>query len=266
MADPSNLAFFLGGQDLEMLTIRDLVNEISPERLFDKNLPWGAKASAYRAEIDDAVASGLQPVLVELDDDIGVRGSHVVVDHHGSRAGANKPTSLHQVFDLLQLPRSRWTRWFDLVAANDRGHIREMRRIGATEEEIARVRAADRSAQGITEDDELAGEQSLRDARLIADGRLLVVRLPHAHTAVVADRVEMDRDPPESLLVISPNEVNFYGPGAVVEMLASRYPGGWSGGALPERGFWGHRPEPRDIVELLQTTVEPAFGQTARSS
>jgi hypothetical protein len=212
------------------------------------------------------VESGLQPVLVELDDDIGVRGAYVVVDHHGSRAGATAPTSLHQVFDLLQLPRSRWTRWLELVAANDRGHIREMRRIGATEEEIARVRAADRSAQGITEDDELAGEQSLRDARLIADGRLLVVRLPHEHTTVVADRLEMDRDPPENLLVISPNEVNFYGPGAVVEMLTSRYHGGWSGGALPERGFWGHRPAPRDIVEFLQTTVEPAFGQAARSS
>lgn len=98
MPDPSNLAFFLGGHDLEMLTIGDLVREVAPDRLFDRNLPWGAKASAYRGEIDDAVASGLQPVLVELEDDIGVRGAHVVAsDAHistGKRA-IRRCRSLH---------------------------------------------------------------------------------------------------------------------------------------------------------------------------
>lgn len=261
MPDRERYAFFLGGHDLEMLTIRDLVGEIFPERLFDKNLRWGAKASAYRAEIGGAVARGFAPVLVELEDDIRIPKAHIVVDHHGDRAGADAPTSLHQVFDLLQLPHSRWTRWFDLVAANDRGHIRELRRIGAMEEEIERVRAADRSSQGITEDHERAGEQSLRDAHLIAGGRLLVVRLPHAHTAVVADRLEMDREAPENLLVISPNEVNFYGVGAVVAMLAERYRGGWLGGALPKRGFWGHSPSPPDIIEYLPTAVEAAVAE-----
>jgi hypothetical protein len=250
MPDPSNLAFFLGGHDLEMLTIRDLVREGAPERLFDRNLPWGAKASAYRAEIDHAVASGLRPVLVELEDDMGVRGAHVVVDHHGNRAGATAPTSLHQVFDLLQLPRSRWTRRLELVAANDRGHIRELRRIGATEEEIQRIRADDRAAQGITEEEERAAEQAIQQARTLADGLLMVLALPHAHTAVVADRLEMRPDPPENLMVISPGEVNYYGSGSVIDALADRYPGGWTGGSLPERGFWGRRPTPSDVVDF----------------
>ncbi|HSY50727.1 MAG TPA: hypothetical protein VLC46_18115 [Thermoanaerobaculia bacterium] len=256
MPDPSKLAFFLGGHDLEMLTIRDLVSEISPERVFDKNLRWGAKASAYRAEIDDAVTSGVQPVLVELDDDVGVPGAYVVVDHHGSRAGATAPTSLHQVFDLLQFPRSRWTRWLELVAANDRGHIRELRRMGASEDEIQRIRTADRAAQGITESDERAGEKAIQQAQTFADGLLMVVELPHAHTAVVADRLEMHPDPPENLLVISPGEVNYYGPGLVIEALDSRYPGGWTGGSLPERGFWGRRPIPSDIVDFTASAIE----------
>jgi hypothetical protein len=258
MNDLSKLAFFLGGHDLEMLTIRDLIAEVAPQRLFDKDLRWGAKASAYRAEIGDAVARGLEPVLVELEDDLRIPSAHIVVDHHGDRAGAETPTSLHQVFDLLRLPRSRWTRHFDLVAANDRGHIRELRRIGASEDEIRRIRAADRAAQGITPEDERWGEQALRDATLLANGQLLVVRLPHARTAVVADRVEMDRQAPENLLVLSPNEANFYGAGAVVAWLDERYPGGWSGGALPERGFWGYSSSPADLVESLCTAVEQA--------
>ncbi len=256
MPDPSKLAFFLGGHDLEMLTIRDLVREVAPDRLFDRNLPWGAKASVYRAEIEDAVASGLQPVLIELEDDIGVRGAHVVVDHHGSRAGATAPTSLHQIFDLLQLPRSRWTRRLELVAANDRGHIRELRRIGATQEEIQRIRADDRAAQGVTEIDERAGEKAIQQAQTFADGLLTVVELPHARSAVVADRLEMRPDPPESLLVISPIEVNYFGPGPVIDALHDRYPGGWTGGSLPERGFWGHKPIPADIIDFTESAIE----------
>jgi hypothetical protein len=45
-------------------------------------------------------------------------------------------------------------------------------------------------------------------------------------------------------------------------MLAARYPGGWWGGMVPERGFWGHSPAPVDIIEYLLTAVETAVGQT----
>jgi hypothetical protein len=258
MPNPPNLAFFLGGHDLEMLTIRDLVAEVAADRLYDKGLAWGAKASAYRDEIAQAQAELLEPVLVELDDDIGVRGARIIVDHHGERAGRNAPTSLDQVFALLRLPAERWTRWLELVAANDRGHIREMRSIGASDEEIARVRAADRAAQGITALEERAGETAIENARRIAGGQLVVVKLPHCRTAVVADRLEMDRHPPENLLVFSPSEVNFFGRGTLVRALDERYPGGWTGGSLPERGFWGISPLPGDVVEFLTGAVTPA--------
>ena len=248
-------AFFLGGYDLEMVTIRDLLNEVAPGRVFDKHLSWGARASAYRGEIEATVESGGKPVLIELLDDLDLNGAADTIDHHGPRASQNAPTSLHQLFDLLQLPRERWTRWFDLVAANDRGHIREMRRMGATGEEIVRVRAADRAAQGITPEEERAGEEAIAHAERLADGRLVVVRLPHAHSAVVGDRLELSDDPPENVLVLCPSEVNFFGRGDLVQALDRQFPGGWYGGALPERGFWGH-------AEIAEEVIVPLVVQT----
>ncbi|MGH8470520.1 MAG: hypothetical protein ACREVY_16600 [Gammaproteobacteria bacterium] len=238
----TNLVYFLGGADLEMATIRALLDETVPGYVHDKGLLWGAKASAYREEIMSTLAQGFTPVLVELEDDLGL-GSPclIIVDHHGPGAGRDKPTSLHQIFDLLDLPPARWTRWHDLVAANDCGYIHQMIKMGATREEIIRIRAADRTAQGITPEDELAGQKAVSQAETVADGRLTIVRLPHNRTAVVTDRFDPDLGGPgfQNLLVHSVGEVNFYGDGKIIEALATRFPSGWYGGALPERGFWG---------------------------
>jgi hypothetical protein len=274
-------AFFLGGHDLEMVTIRDLV-AAENQRVVDKHLRWGAKASHYSEEIEAALARGEIPVLVELPNDLGVPEIDacdvidrspkknlampiVVVDHHGERADLAKPTSLHQVFQLLNLPRERWTRWLDLVAANDRGHVREMRAIGASDEEIARVRAADRAAQGITAAEEAAGEQSIRNAQRFANGRLVVVHLPHGHSAVAADRFELSDEPPENIMVFGPSEVNFFGRGDLVQALDHRFPGGWYGGALPNRGFWGH-PLPLDepVRFLVEIIENPSMARATR--
>ena len=48
-------------------------------------------------------------VLVELDDDLGLSGGPdavrvVAIDHHGNRAGADRPTSLEQGFERLDRP------------------------------------------------------------------------------------------------------------------------------------------------------------------
>jgi len=248
------LMFFLGGSDLEMQTIRALLLEIVPDRIQDKGLGWGARASAYREEIGQAFAAGRTPVLVELEDDLGLAlGVVVVADHHGERAGADRPTSLHQVFVLLALPPGRWTRWFDLVAANDRGHIAEMVAMGASAEEISRVRAADRAAQGITPDEDQAGEHVARDPETVASGRLTLVRLPHARTATVTDRLDpaLGGTGFQNLLVLSPAEANFYGSGELVMALDARFPGGWYGGALPERGFWGRSGDGDEVLLSL---------------
>lgn len=241
----AGLTFFLGGRDLEMGEIAALVRAtLGVDAVVDKGLPWhGAVASAYADEIAAALAAGRQPVLVELglDLDADVLTRCLVVDHHGDRAGEDQPTSLEQVFALLELPPEQWSRRLALVAANDRGWIPELRRMGATAAEIDLIRAGDRAAQGITMADEEAAEVALAEREMALGGSLIVVRLPHARTAVVMDRLAQeagDGVAPDTL-ILSPNEVNFSGCGARVRALDAAFPGGWRGGALPHFGFWG---------------------------
>jgi hypothetical protein len=142
-------AVFLGDADLGMETIRQLLQDlvaIGSIALHDRRLFWGAKASAYRKEIDEAVAFGQPVVFVELADDLPPRhpGRERMtwVDHHG--AASTLPTSLEQIFDRYRKPlaaRGRgWTRDDCLVAANDRGHAPAMAAAGATQDEMFAVR------------------------------------------------------------------------------------------------------------------------------
>jgi len=106
---PGGEVYFLGGQDLEMLAIAELVGRVAPGRVVDKRLPWGAKVSDYGAEIDAALRAGRAVVLVDLDDDLGLSGGPdavrvVAIDHHGNRAGADRPTSLEQGCERLDRP------------------------------------------------------------------------------------------------------------------------------------------------------------------
>ncbi len=240
---PSALVFFLGGYDLETVAIRELLERHAPAQFVDHHLRWGAKASDYRTEIAAALDTGRTPVLVELAEDLALLpGITILVDHHGPWAGRDAPTALHQVFRLLRRPASEWTRWHELVAANDRGHIRGLRRVNATAEEIAQVRAADRRAQGITTEEEASGRAAVRTAEVLLDGRLTVVRLPHARTATVIDTLAPALGGPgfHNLLVLSPDAAHFFGIGAGVVTLDAVFPGGYSGGELPDAGFWGY--------------------------
>jgi hypothetical protein len=261
------LIFFLGGMDLEMETIRELlVSCLPPERVKDKCLRWGAaKTSRYREEISDELTAELIPVLIELEDDCSLDPGRVIfLDHHGERAGMGRPTSLHQVFSLLDLPAERWTRWYELVAANDRGYVPGMLEVGASIDEVRQVRAAERRIQGITPEHERMAELAIRNAEEMADGTLTVVRLEHSHTATVTDRLEPALGGPgyQNLLILSPGEVNFYGPGKCVEFLAERF-GGVTGGALPERGFWVLSETAND--EVVRGLLEFIEGEQNRS-
>lgn len=238
--------FFLGGHDLEMVEIGRLVRGVLGDgAVVDEGLPWhGARASAYRGEIEAALGAGLRPVLVELVPDLpaAVIERCLLVDHHGERAGADRPTSLEQVFALLGLPEEAWTRRLALIAANDRGWIPELRAMGASDAEIGLIRAEDRAAQGVTAAEEVQAEAALAAAERRLGGSLLLLRLPHGRTSPALDRLAMAALPgePPDALVVSPGELNFSGAGARVLALARAFPGGWSGGALPQRGFWGH--------------------------
>jgi hypothetical protein len=243
--------FFLGGHDLEMLVIRDLVlDTLGPDAVADKGLGWGAKRSAYEAEIAEAAAAGFVPVLVELTDDMALAPPFIDIDHHGARAGG--PSSLRQTFDLLPLAPEQWTRRFALVEANDIGHIAGMQAIGASADDMSAIRAADRRAQGITPAEEAAGLAALARAETALDGTVLVVHAPHDRTATVADPKAIAGDQ-RDLLIIGPTGVHFFGAGNRVQALVATWPKGWSGGDMPRTGYFGHpQPvSPEDMIKVL---------------
>lgn len=236
------LRFFLGGMDLEMHTIGELLQQFAPGQWHSSGQPWGVRASFFESLLRASDAQGETPVTVELPWDMAWRPSKLIeIDHHGERAGKEQPSSLRQVFDLLKLPPAAWTRDLALVAANDSGYIEAMQAVGAGADEIARIRAADRAAQGIDPLQEQQAIAALRQLRTTAGGRLSVVELPHARTAAAVDRLHPALGGPgyQALLVLSPGETNFYGNGEQIMALDQAFPGGWYGGALPERGYWG---------------------------
>jgi hypothetical protein len=234
----TNKTYFLGGQDLEMLTIKALL--VSKGSAYhDKNLGWGAKLSSYQNELKGV----LHPVLIELSLDCEAPHNAIIVDHHGENSGY-KASSLRQVFDLLQCHTSEWTRYFQLVEANDVGHIAGLKAMGATNDEITSIRKADRAAQGITPEQELEGELAYKNLEIhtnnIHANNLAVITLLHAKTATVADLYAVSKYT-HPLLVLSPQEVNFYGSGELISKLNNHFKGGWMGGNLPKTGFWGIR-------------------------
>jgi len=239
-----------------MVTIADLLCRHS-EPVHDLALAWGAKASSYKAAIEAARRRGARPILVELEMDIPEAAGDLIVDHHGERAGEER-SSLRQVFDILNLPESEWSRELQLVAANDIGHVDAMLEIGATPEEIHSIRSADRRAQGITAEQEETCRAAIRHLERRLSGRLDVARLEHSRIGPLTDQLHVALGGPGyiNLLVISPGETNFVGEGRWIEHLDRAFPGGWSGGRLPHKGFWGHYLPGEAILYSLERVMK----------
>lgn len=254
--DKANYVFFLGGQDLEMAEIKSLLQKDGRFEICDLRLKWGAKASDYSAPIHGVLAQGCIPVLIELENDLGAHSFSsddlqriIWIDHHNERSGGNAPTSLEQVFRLLGLPQSKWTRRMALVAANDRGHIKEMRAMGATEQEVSGIRKEDRLCQGVSEEDEATAQKDLASGK--ATCNCIVVETSLASSTSIADLFALDPTLSSmNLLVFMQEKSAFYGSGDIIEKLADAIDGSWFGGSLPENGFWGSYETDRE--RLLQ--------------
>lgn len=268
---PTNsFTFFLGGLDLEMVTIEEIVcSTIGLDHLRNQGLRWGAKASDYREEILEVLDAGQTPVLIELQLDIPDidPARYLVVDHHGDRAGKETPTSLEQVFGLLKLEKDAWTRDLALVAANDRGHIRAMLELGATQEELQDIRARDRAAQGVTEQDETAAQIAIQHREAIPNLPVTITRSQSNRVSPITDLLAPELGGPgyDNLLVVSPNEFNFFGSGRAINALAHQFPNSWKGGELPTSGFWGINATP-DSMDSTESRILTTLKETFQTS
>lgn len=232
--------YFLGGRDLEMQEIRRLLERHAPGHVEDFGLGWGARASAYRDRIEASLAAGETAVLVELIDDLPEtlpRARIHIVDHHG--ALVDRPTAIEQVFRLLGLPQTAWTRHLALVAANDRAHIAGLLAMGASRDEVAAIRAADRAAQGVTEADEDEARRAIAARRV--DGRLTEIETASGTSSAITDLLHPALGGPghDALLVAMPGKLAAFADGDKIRRLAGAVPGGYWGGDLPRRGYWG---------------------------
>jgi hypothetical protein len=245
--------YFLGGHDLEMQEIVRVLHEHTIT-VVDHQLHWShASFTAYKQEITEAIRSGHRPVLIELRHiPDSVRPFVDIIDHHGPESG-RLPTSLERV--LKRLGVTDLTREQRLIVANDKGYIEGLIAAGATAEEVERIRRADRTAQGITAEQEEQAAAAIAALDTSVPG-LTVVQLPHARTATVTDRLNIHAGGPgySNLLILSPTEVAFFGDGKLICLLYEKH-GGYCGGQLPITGFWGLETRSEDQRKAIRADV-----------
>lgn len=200
----SKRIFLLGGNDLEMTTIKNLLVNAG-EQFETHDLRWdNAKLSSYEKTLEEYGNSpDCQIYGIELNEDIPHPDNYVRIDHHNDFA--NKPSSLEQVATLLGLEMDRH---MQLVAANDSRYIPGMIKLVASREEIDDIRRADRAAQGVSEGDESLAEKSLESCEgNIYD--LYVVKSLTSKFSTICDR----RYPYRRLLIYNDDVAEFYGEG-----------------------------------------------------
>ena len=199
MNDKNRFIFLLGGADLEMHTIRQLLDK-NGYRYYDKHLRWdNACLSAYRKEIEDYTEDDIPLwVGIELQEDMTPPTRYICIDHHNSNA--HKPSSLEQLAELLEIPLSRQEQ---LIAANDRAYIPGMKALQASDAEIAGIRQADRACQGVTEEEE---KLAIREHIQVCDNLIVVRALCHRFSPI-CDRLF----PYERLLIYTDEEWMYYG-------------------------------------------------------
>lgn len=203
--DINKIIFLLGGYDLEMLTIREVL-EHQGVAYADHHLNWhNARLSSYRQDIDEACCRECVIGGIELQEDIAVPSLYRRIDHHNELAYL--PSALEQVLNILNLPMNRY---FQLVAANDKAYIPGMMQLGATAEEVENIRRADRKAQGITDEDELLAEKTIAE-NCERIGDLLMVRALNSRFSPICDRLF----PYNRLLIYTDDEWMYYGEGAM---------------------------------------------------
>ncbi len=188
--------FLLGGYDLEMITIKQVLEE-KQFNYVDKQLSWGAKLSDYKNELEEYKSRTIYGI--ELTEDIPPPRNYHAIDHHNEYA--NKKSSLEQVLELLELNP---TREHKLISANDVGHIEEMKCMGATDQEIKEIRQKERAIQGVTKEDELQAQKEIENVEKKNDIYII-------ETVLDAFSPIVDNFEKRPLLLYSKKDLTYYG-------------------------------------------------------
>jgi hypothetical protein len=188
--------FLLGGNDLEMATIKALLKSYDI-KFYDKKLKWN---NANLSQYQDVLNNEEHFYGIELNEDIELPKYYTKIDHHNKFSG-NK-CSLAQVADILNM---KLLRKGELICANDSGYIPAMKKLGATEEEIKEIRQKDRKYQGVTKEDELLAKESIKENLKIINKIKIVYSLTDKFSTIV-DNLEY-----ENLIIYNDTKLVFYG-------------------------------------------------------
>lgn len=257
MKNSRQFRFLLGGRDLEMKTISDILSTyFSKDIIFDIHLRWGANLSCYQQYFDDVHTF----VGIELNKDINPPKNYLEIDHHNEFS--SNPSALEQIIKLLHTEfniQIEITRHLELVSANDCGYIPAMIELNATPQEIDNIRRLDREAQGVTANDEKLAEKSIKDNLTIIGGVSLVKSFTD-HFSSITDRLY----PCEKLLIYTNTELTYYGLGVSLLLKAfdflikqnKAYSGGGSNGYFGITGIGISDIGSTDIaINLILTTL-----------
>lgn len=255
----SDRLWVLGGNDGEMEAIKTLLG-MAGEKWVQPKTNWGDHRFSPRdaglgAECSSFANCGfVKIVFVECCPALESSNT-LVVDHHGQRSG--EPPAVLQVLAILEKSGLRVSdatqRWLELVGANDCGAYNGMEGIGATVEEMKRVRAFTRKAQGITSEHESVARTALYNAK--QSGRALVIIGTQIKTACVVDELYWQGRCDEEFLIVNSGSFHFSGDGETCRLLKEKF-AGWAGGAGlgkkgDKRAFWGCNNAASKASEIL---------------
>ena len=221
--------FLLGGYDLEMWTIKQMLEGRDDCVIADKHLQWdNALLSAYQDELQNYADCCIYGI--ELKEDIPLPPYYHRIDHHNDLSG--NPSSLEQVAEIIG---TKLNCFQQLVAANDKGYIPAMQAMGASKEDIDEIRRKDRALQGVSVEDERLAELSI-SKNLKKYGGVTIVNSYTPWFSSICDRLF----PFDRLLIYTDSELTFYGDGksSLVERFAADiadgriYHGGGSSGYI----------------------------------
>lgn len=177
--------------DLEAVEVINLLR-LHGETVLVSDQRWGASweklEPEVRAEIERAVEA--DPTLVVIGLELAGENSWAgeTVDDHRWGAGDRVvgQTALTQVAEILGITLNRYQL---LSVANDAGWIPALERAGASTGEIGAIRLADRTAQGVTPDQEAQAVADIANAEWQGDRALVRTSMSSFEVSPISDRL-----------------------------------------------------------------------------